>query len=252
MAKNFLIERLKDTFKDKDSFSRKDLLNFYRQFEPNLKETTFRWRIYHLKEKKIISSLSKVFFSLRYRPTFTPEINETDRRIYSKIEKQFPQLKQCIWSTRIINELMLHLPGKFITVIEVEKDALEPVFHYLQNINVKNVYLQPDEKEIERYLYETEGAIVIKSLISKAPIQKVNNVMAPTIEKILVDLYCDRKLFNVFQGSELVHIINNAYDRYPIDFTKFFNYAKRRKGKKTELMEFLSDKTNLPKNIFND
>lgn len=251
LAKNFIIERLKTKFKNRESFSRKELLNFYRQFEPDLKETTFRWRIYHLKEMKVIRSLAKGTFSLTYRPAFIPEITESEKRLYNKVEKQFPQLKQCIWSTRVMNEFMLHIPGKFITLIEVEKDALEPVFHYLQSINNRNVYLQPDEKEIERYLYETEGAVVIKPLVSKAPTQKVKNITVPTIEKILVDIFSESKLFSAFQGSELVHITNNAYNRYAVDATKISNYAKRR-GKEKELIKFLANKTEFPKRILND
>lgn len=251
MAKNFITEQLKQEFKGRESFSREELFDFYRQFKPDLKETTFRWRIYQLKEEKIIRRLSRHEFSLAYKPPFKPEIDDIERKIYTKLEKQFPQLKQCIWSTKAVNEFMLHLPGKFITIMEAEKDALEPVFHYLKDINIRNVYLQPNEKELERYIYETETAVILQSLVSKAPTQKVEKVTTATIEKMLVDLYCDRKLFNAFQGSELVYIINNAYARYAIDFTKLFSYAKRRR-KEIDLIQFLSDKTDIPKNLLND
>jgi 7-cyano-7-deazaguanine synthase in queuosine biosynthesis len=66
-----------------------------------------------------------------------------------------------------------------------------------------------------------------------------------------VDLYCDKKLFAAFQGSEFIHIINNAYKRYSIDFTKLFHYAKRRR-KEIELVAFFSDKTDIPNSILND
>lgn len=251
MAKDFIIEQLKRKFKERESFSREELFDFYRQFEPDLKEPTFRWRIYHLKTKKIISSISRGLFTLSYKPAFKPNIGETERKISTKIEKHFPDLMQCIWSTHIVNEFMLHIPGKFITILQVEKNALDPVYEFLKEQNFRNVYIQPEEKEIERYIYETGSAIILQSLISKAPTQKVKKVVTTTIEKMIVDLYCDKKLFRAFHGNELVHIINNAYSRYSIDFTKFFSYAKRRR-KEIEIMEFLSDKTDIPKNILND
>ena len=65
---------------------------------------------------------------------------------------------------------------------------------------------------------------------------------------MFVDLYCDKKLFRAFHGSELIHIIKNAYNRYSIDFTKLFGYAKRRR-REIDIKEFLADKTNIP-NIF--
>lgn len=66
-----------------------------------------------------------------------------------------------------------------------------------------------------------------------------------------MDIFCDKKMFSTFQGTEFVDIINNSYRRYAINFTKLFNYAKRRR-KEIELMEYLSQQTKLPQNIFNN
>jgi hypothetical protein len=68
---------------------------------------------------------------------------------------------------------------------------------------------------------------------------------------LLVDLFCDKKLFYAYQGSELVFIFNSAYRRYSINFTRLFSYAQRR-NRKTDLMDFLSNKTYIPKAILND
>ncbi len=251
MARDFIIEQLKTKFKDRESFTREELFEFYLHFEPELKETTFRWRIYHLKTKKLITPISRGLFTLSFKPTFKPEIEDSDRKIYLKIEKQFPNLKFCIWSTRIINEFMLHIPGRFFTILQVEKEALEPVYAFLKDQNIRNIYIQPEEKEIERYIYENESSIVLQSLISKAPTQKVQEVSTITVEKMIVDLYCDTKLLGAYQGSELVHIIENVYSRYSIDFTKLFSYAKRRR-KEYDIMAFLSNNTMIPKSILND
>jgi len=88
-------------------------------------------------------------------------------------------------------------------------------------------------------------------LISKSPLQNVNKVQTTTLEKLIVDLFSDKKLFAAFQGSELAHIANTAYNRYAIDFTTLFHYAKRRR-KDIDLRNFLNDKTDIAKNILND
>jgi hypothetical protein len=251
VAKDFIIERLKKEFKGRESFSREELFDFYRQFEPDLKETTFRWRIYHLKVNKIITAIKRGLFTFSFKPIFKPEIGEVEKKISGKIEKQFDQLKYCIWSTKIAHEFMLHIPGKVITILQVEKDALEPVYSFLKEENIRNIFIEPEDKEIERYIYGSENAIVLQSLVSKSPTQKVEKVSTTTLEKLIVDLYCDKKLFAAFQGSELVHILNNAYSRYSIDFTKLFNYSKRRR-KETEMMKFFADKTDIPNTILND
>lgn len=162
LAKDFITERLKKEFKGRESFSREELFDFYSHFEPELKETTFRWRIYNLKNKQVITTISRGLFTLSFKPVFKPDVEDTERKIFSKLEKQFPSLKLCIWSTKIVNEFMLHIPGKFITILQVEKEAIEPVYGFLKDQNFRNVFIQPDEKEIERYIYETETAIVLQ------------------------------------------------------------------------------------------
>jgi hypothetical protein len=251
VAKDFIIEQLKKEFKGKESFSREDLFDFYRQFEPDLKETTFRWRIHNLKANKIINAIKRGLFTFSYKPIFTPNIGEVEKKISGKIEKQFDHLKYCIWPTKITHEFMLHIPGKSITILQVEKDALEPVYSFLKGENIRNIFIEPEDKVIDRYIYEAENAIVLQSLVSKSPTQKVEKASTITLEKLIVDLYCDKKLFAAFQGSELIHIIDNAYNKYSIDFTKLFNYSKRRR-KETEMMELLSSKTNIPNTILND
>ena len=251
MAENFIIEQLKEKFKEEKFFSRESLLAFYRQFDSNLKDSTFRWRIHQLRAKNIITPVSNVLFTLNSKPDFKPNIGEFQKKLANKIEKQFPGLKYTIWSTKSIQEFLLHLTPKFITILQVEIDALEPVYAFLKNLNIGTVYFQPNKKEIERYVFESEQSIILQSLISKSPTQKIGKTVTIKLEKMIVDIYCEKDLFISFQGSELVHIINTAHERYSINFTTLFHYARRR-GKEAELKQFLKERTDIPKIIFND
>lgn len=245
------IKQLKDRFGDKESFTRKELYDLFCETEPNLKETTFRWRIYNLKNEGVIRSLSKGVFTTGSLSIYVPSIDENIINQSDLLNAQFSGLRYCIWSTKIVSEFMLHIPGNSQTIIEVEADALEPVFNYLKDIKTPDVFLQPSETELERYVSEKENAIIIKSLVTRAPIQIVNSVPTITLEKLIVDLFSDRKLFSAFQGSELSHIVNNAIKKYSLDATKMRHYATR-KVKDKELIEFLKLKTDLPKHILND
>jgi hypothetical protein len=251
LSLDFVTEQLKKVFGQRDTFTRKELYNFYRQYDPDLKETTFRWRIYALKEKKIIQVISRELFSLNFKPIYKPEPRENEKKIISRLFRQFDDIKVCIWSTHILNEFMLHQPAKAITILEVEKDALEPVFHFLKDSSIRHLYFMPEQKELELYVYEDTSAIIIESLISKSPIQRINKIPTVTIEKLIVDVFADKQLFNTFQGTELANIINAAYNKYQIDFTKLFSYAKRRR-KEGDLMEYLSQYTDISQNILND
>jgi hypothetical protein len=251
LTKNFILEQLIVKFKEEKFFKRESLLAFYRQFDPDLKESTFRWRLHQLKARKIITPVTKDLLTLNSKPGFRPVSGELESKVSNLIERQFPGLKYCIWSTKSVNEFMRHLPGTFISILQVEKDALEPVYEYLKSQHKGAVYLQPDEKVINRYIFEAELPIILQSLISKAPTQKVGTIASITIEKMIVDLFCEKSLFVAYQGSELVHIINNVYQRYAVNFTKLLHYARRR-GRELDLKHFLKEKTDIPKVIFND
>ena len=247
MVKGLIIKELQNTFQDKFCFSRQELFDFFCKFDANLKEATFRWKVHNLKNKHIIASVSRDFFTLEYKPVFVPNIGVREYKTFLKIQKQFPALKCCVWSSQIVNEFMLHIPTQSIIMLQVEKEAIEPVYDFLKE-QKQNVFIQPEEKEIERYVFKSESAIVLQSLITKSPIQQVNNAITVTLEKLIIDLLSDKKLFAHFQGNEMTHIVNTAYNRYAINFTTLFYYAKRR-GKEIELTELLN-KTDIPKTIF--
>lgn len=55
MNSKMKVDELKRKFKNKP-FTSKEFYNFYLKEEPNLKETTFRWRVHSLKNDGIIYS----------------------------------------------------------------------------------------------------------------------------------------------------------------------------------------------------
>ena len=84
--------------------------------------------------------------------------------------------------------------------------------------------------------------LIVKPLITKAPLEKGEKIATPSLEKILVDIFVDRKLFSVFQGSELVQIFNTLDSMYALNITRMTAYAKRR-GKMQELIDFMTKNT---------
>lgn len=203
MQKDFIIEQLKLRFAGQQHISRDELFGFFRSFEPDLKEATFTWRIYSLKEKNLLKSVRKGVYTLSVKPPFHPQIDTLLKEIAAKISKQFPAAKYCVWNTRWLNKWMIHQPGRFLLLVEVEASATESVFYFLKDGNYKNVFLNPDDNLLERYVYEQTESIIVKTLVTKAPVKKEKKRIIPAPEKILVDLFVERKIFAPFQGSEL-------------------------------------------------
>lgn len=244
MPKDFFIEQLKQRFNGQAYITRDEILDFYRSFEPDLKESTFGWRLYALKEKNLLKPVKQGVYTLTVKPQFHPILEPRLKELSHKIGKQFPAARYCLWNTRWLNDWMVHQPGRFLLLVELEATAVESAFYFLKDGNYKNVFFNPDDNLLERYIYEETETIIVKTLVTKAPIKKERKISIPILEKILVDLFVDKKLFAPFQGGELVHIYNNTFKLYSLNITKLLAYAKRR-TKEQELLDFITKHTRL-------
>jgi len=248
--------RLIEEFKERESFSREELFEFFRFFEPNLKEGTFGWRIYDLKNKNIIKSIKRGLYTISYKPKYKPVLSSELIKLTKKVQEKFQDVKYCIWETDWLNEFSQHQTSKRILIIEIEKDFVESLYYYLKDTFKHDLYLNPDNKAIEFYISESDFPVVIKKLITRSPIGKRTEnklkVSTPLLEKILVDIFAGEKLFYFYQGSELMHIYENAIAHYTINFTKLFSYARRRE-REQEIKFFIMDNMNyLVKDIIDD
>uniref|UniRef100_UPI004047B964 DUF6577 family protein n=2 Tax=Roseivirga sp. TaxID=1964215 RepID=UPI004047B964 len=236
--------RLIEEFKDREYFTREDLFEFYRYFEPDLKEGTFGWRIYDLKAKSIIRPLKRGLYVISYKPKYKPEISPELIKLAKRITDKFEDAKHCIWETEWLNEFSQHQASRRIILIEIEKDFIESLYYELKDTSRNELYLNPDDKAINFYIAESEYPVIIKKLITRSPIAKrtEKRVMfnTPLLEKILVDLFAEERLFYYLQGSELMHIYENAISNYAINFTKLFSYAKRRE-REQDIKQFMTN-----------
>lgn len=224
--------RLIEEFKETEAFSREELYSFYKDFEPDIKEGTLGWRIYDLKKKNIIKSVRRGWYSISPKPFFKPETSSELLKLSKGITEHFKDLKYCIWETPWLNEFLQHQTSKQIILIEIEKGFEQDLYFQIKNNFKHEVYLNPQEKEIDLYITESQKSIVIKKMITRSPVSKQtvnkNKFVTPQLEKILVDIFADEKLFYFYHGSELTHLFENAIERYSINYTRLFSYAKRR------------------------
>ena len=133
---------------------------------------------------------------------------------------------------------MLHQPGRFYTLIEVDKETTQSVFYFLKEIK-KNIFLEPDTEILSLYASSEKETIIIKSLVSEAPVQMLQGVLTTTIEKLLVDVFCDDVLFAAQHGKEMKTIFKEAFEKYTINENKMLRYANRR-GKKEAFSNYLN------------
>lgn len=166
------------------------------------------------------------------KAVFRPQLSLDAKEIYESLKKVYPFTKICVSEGSWISPLLHHLASNQTIYVEVEKDASEFIFDYIKSSGGKAFY-KPDEDMIYRYINLDDRNIFVKNLVSEAPLQKVDGVSVPTLEKILVDIYSDPD-FSYLQGSEYVRIAESTMTLFNINKTKLFRYAKRR-GVKEEL-----------------
>ena len=180
----------------------------------------------------VLSRIGRGKFTIGEGISYVPEISTKLKALNTKLKKHFPYLKMCLWRTSIINEFMIHQPGKFYILVEVEKDATESVFYFLKD-NKLNVFLEPTADIINKYASNEQDAIIVSSLVSEAPTQNVQGVNSITIEKMLVDIFSDPIIFASQQGSEMKTIFKEAFSKYTINENRMLRYADRRRKKES-------------------
>lgn len=248
--KREIIKRIKENFSPDQTFTRKELYDFLEyNFFSNLKETTFRWRIYELKKDDIIVSVARGIFKLSVnKKKFGPSINSILYKIGNLIQKNFNSISYCVWSSSWLNEFSRHQAVNEIVFVEVEKDLVNSVFNLLLDNKFKNVYIEPDKFVTETYISENQTSIIVKSLITKSPTQSVKNITVPKLEKILVDLFSDIKYLIAFKGYEQKVVFENSFDKYQLNLSKLINYSRRRKKDKL-LTDYLITEINIDEEL---
>lgn len=232
------IQNIKNYFGDK-IFSTNDLFNFYKIGEPDIERSLVNWRVYDFVKKGVLKRMGKGLFKIDDSETYSPTIDDKTKKIFNEIAKNFPFLSCCCWNTSTLNAFTQHLANKQMTLVEVDRDGVESVVNFLKEKH-KNVFFNPSKEVIDNYLHDLDDAIVVRNLVTESPLLKVGTLHTASLEKILVDIFCDTAIFSFYQGNELAHIYKNVMSEFAINMPKMMRYAKRR-GKNDEIKYFIEN-----------
>jgi DNA-binding Lrp family transcriptional regulator len=235
-------------FKSKGAFETQDIVAFYEQTEKGIKPSTVNWRIYNLVQSGVLQRIGRGKFTLGEGKNYIPEISSSIKSVFRKLKTAFPFANLCVWNTSALNEFMQHQPNQFFVLVETEKETTNSVFYFLRDSesyrNKKSVFIEPTNDILEKYIVNEKEVFIVKPLISEAPTQNINGVETATIEKILLDIFCDDVIFSAQQGAEKRTIFKEAFTKYTINQSKMLRYADRRR-KKEELNQFVKTISNL-------
>lgn len=238
-----MIERLIHLYGEDGIVTKENILDILKADNPEITEVSLRKKIMQLSRKGLLQIVKQGVYTLKVKPEYHFEPNPKLIRMRKIFTKIYPDIPYCVWSSDVLNHFMIHQSFKNVIIFEVEKEMLDVTFHLFSDLNM-NVFLLPDEKTMNQYVIAKESPIIIKPLINKSPVIRVKNCSVPKIEKILVDIFCDKIIFNFYQGSELQNIFNFSEKSVAINFSTLLSYAHARSRKK-EIIRFLRNKTNI-------
>lgn len=221
-----LEDKIKRYFGNVKLMTRDKLVAELQRDFPTWTNNTINTNLYRLKKNKILSTPTRGIYTLETGTIFHPRADAKLKKIASRIRRKYPFVDYCVWDTSWLNDFMLHQPFRRFTVVEVEKSAVESVFALL-SVEFKYVYLNPDHVLFERYINTKDEVIIVKHLNSEAPTITDDQIVFPTLEKLLVDMLIDENLFSAQQG-ELDYIFKSAYKKFTINESKMKRYASRR------------------------
>ena len=196
---------------------------------PDYKEYSVSWLIKKLKEEKVLVSVGKGKYirqEARGRKKRVYKYMHSDEYldVEKSITQEFPLVTFQMWELIQFNEFVNHQLSKNILIVEVENMLENAVFEYLREQYMHILYC-PSIDDFYRYRSE-ETTIVILKLVSEAP-KPVENHSCP-LEKLLVDLFTNKFTGKLIQRSEYATILEDSFEKYLIDETKLFRYARRR------------------------
>ncbi len=171
------------------------------------------------------------------KKNFSVICSEDMRRINQQIKNQFPFVDYCLWPASTLMPYLHHIPNLNLLFVDVEREVAESVFNLLNSDRNNKVFLLPTLTEIERYI-SSNNAIIIRQLISESPLQLVEGINTPTIEKVLVDIVGDVE-FSFMQGSEINYVYSTIFERLNVNKNKLLRYATRR-GRKEEVEKLIN------------
>ena len=154
-------------------------------------------------------------------------MNNVSLEILNKLEHRFDKSsKYIVYESTILNMFLNHLIARPTVIVEVENDLVESLFWYLKEEGFKNVLLNPSENENYIYNPYDGSGVIIKTMVSKSPIDNKHHKI--TLEKLIVDVVCDKTLNMFFEGAEIPLMVENILMNYAVKYDSVRNYAKRR------------------------
>ena len=162
----------------------------------------------------------------KYKCLMLPEPETAD--LARKLKQRYPLADFCVWDAAGVVPFMLHVPNVKMIIVDVERFLMQTFFDAIREVFPdKAVLFKPTKDDYYKY-GSGRDCIVVNPLYTESPLETIEGVVVPTVEKVLVDIAVNPE-FDYLQGSEVFTIYEKVLRDSRISMPKLKRYARRRR-----------------------
>ena len=175
--------------------------------------------------------------------SFIVKANAKTRSLFRSISGQYPFADFCVYSADVITPLLHDMMPNNTIYIETNRDTVESVFDMLLPKYNGRIFLMPTKEIATTYIDFAKENIIVKPLVTEAPLALDGKVSVPTLEKLLVDTRVDADFFYL-HGYENLEMLRTAISHYDVNRNRLLRYADRRNIKESIIKDLETIKNN--------
>lgn len=229
--------------KTMESFSRSDLFQAMCRNGGQISNAAFKRKLQAYLKDGTIMRVGRNMYCVPQKEisVYEHRYSTTAKEVADLVAEKHPFLSFSIFELVQLNEFVNHQLAHNIIFVSVEADIINFVFDTLKERYPGRVLITPTKALYQQYW--RDGMIVLEKLVSEAPMGKPVKWHI-RIEKLLVDIMADKLILDTVSQSEYPGIYMNAFERYAIDESCMFRYAKRR-GAESNIRSLIQDNTDI-------
>lgn len=164
-----------------------------------------------------VSNSDRIAYSYKY--------SDLSSNVANLLKSTHPYMAFSVFELIQLNEFVNHQFSHNIVFVSVDEEIMDFAFDTLKEAYPGKVLLSPNVELYHRYW--SDDMIVVVKLATEAP-KNNKDMWQIRLEKILVDLFAEPLLIASISEGEYPTILEDAFERYIVDESSFFRYAKRR------------------------
>ncbi len=188
------------------------------------------WYLGRLSRNGKLRRIGRGVYTLQPTNTFLVKANAKVRSLYRSLLGQYPFADFCVYSGNVITPLLHDMMPNNTIYVETNRDTIQSVFDMLLPKYNGRIFLAPTKEIATTYIDFSKENIIVKPLVTEAPLTLDGKVPVPTLEKLLVDTRVDAD-FYYLHGYENMEMLRTAINHYDVNRNRLLRYADRRNAK---------------------